>query len=271
MKFTQLVVATLCVGALLGGCKGKDGDPGPAGANGTNGTNGTPGQPGPPGPSLTGSIVGFVNPIDEQGTALLPKSGVVVSVDGANPAITATTNADGRFELPSVRTGTYNLTYSRAGLATFRRIGVGHVGGDQPTYLGPITISQTSTITVPAFAAFNSFGNVAFNLTLVSPTPTTTFRYALLASATPMLTSSTAVVLTTSTAVANTNNTVHQTSISYSRTLLTNAGFASGTTVYLAATGSTSFSSTYSDPATGRLVYPALNQTISPVMSIVVP
>lgn len=255
MKFTNsLLPAAFAAALLLGGCKGKDGDPGPAGQN------------------LTGTILGYVNPVDENGSPLA-KSGVVISIDGANPTATATSGTDGKFELPGVKSGTYNLSFTRNGLTTFRRFGLAHVGGDQPTYLGSVTLSQASTVTVPAFSATTSpgSGTVTFNLTMASPTPTTVFRYAVLANSSNSVSPATSPILFTSSAASSTSVTSYTSSITLSRTTLTNAGFASGSTVYLAAVGSTAALVAYSDPATGRLVYPALNPTASPVISVVVP
>ena len=74
-------------------------------------------------------MYGFVNPVDEYGSPF-SKSGVTVMLDGVTPAATVTTNADGRYEFAALRTGTYNLSFSRTGLSTTRHICVGHAGGD---------------------------------------------------------------------------------------------------------------------------------------------
>ena len=100
-KFLAVAVATTL---LLGGCKGKDGDPGPAGA---------------PAPVLTGSIVGFVAPLDENGQ-VLSKAGVLVTLANTSPQLAQTTDANGRYEFANVRSGTYNLVFSRADLALTR-------------------------------------------------------------------------------------------------------------------------------------------------------
>ena len=255
---------------LLTGCKGKDGDPGPAGAAGATGTQGPTGTSGQ---NLTGNLIGYVNPVNENGT-LLSKSGVTVSIDGANPAITATTDVDGKYTLANVRNGTYNLTYSRAGLATFRRFGLGHVGGDQPTYLGTLTITQVSTQTVTGFSAVpnTGAGTVMLTFTMSSPTPPSAFRYALYASATSPAGPTNGILLFTGNVFPTTSGMNTLTfSTTVNRITFTNAGFASGTTVNLAAYGSTSLLFSYSDPSTGRFVYPALNTTASPTATIVVP
>ena len=60
---SKFACVVLSAGLLLTGCKGKDGDPGPVGAAGATGPVGPSGQ------NLTGSILGFVNPVSEDGAA----------------------------------------------------------------------------------------------------------------------------------------------------------------------------------------------------------
>lgn len=268
-QFFNLLLVTACAATLLGGCKGKDGAPGPTGATGATGAVGAAGASGQ---NLTGNIIGYVNPVDESGSSL-NKSGVVVSIDGANPAITATSNGDGRYELTNVRNGTYNLTYTRSGLATFRRYGVGHVGGDQPTYLYTSDMSQVSTQRITALSVNSSQSSdyLLVNYTIASPTPTSSFQYLLFASTTATATPSTATLISADYATTQFPSYTYRSNSYLSKANLTRAGFASGTTVYLTAYGSTNYSATYTDPSTGRTVYPALNTTASPVVTITAP
>jgi hypothetical protein len=210
--------------------------------------------------------------VDENG-AVLAKNGVTVTIDGLTPAVTTTTNTDGKFEFLNVRNGTYNLSFSRTGLATFRRFGLPHVGGDQPTYLGTTTITQVSTSTVTALNATTSAtnGTVTLNLTFANPVPMGTYRAAIFAGTGASVNQTTGMLLFTFTSSPAFPTTSYSTTITVGRATFTNAGFAAGTTVYLAAFGSTASLFSYSDPATGRFVYPALNATSSPVVSVVVP
>ncbi|MBD2768782.1 carboxypeptidase regulatory-like domain-containing protein [Hymenobacter sp. BT664] len=253
-KLSRYACVVLSTALLLAGCKGKDGDPGPAGPSGTG---------------LSGNITGFVNSVDENGVQL-SKTGVLVTLDGVTPAITATSDADGRFTLSNVRAGTYNIVYSRAGYGTFRRIGVGHVGGDQATFLGTSTMSQVSTQTITSLTNGSSnMITVYLNLTVASPVPTNTFRVAFFASASPNPTPATGILISTSTiGSGGTFATYYSTTVGINRFSLTNAGFASGTTVYLAAFGATSVFPSYLDPATGRAVYPTFSTTSSPGIAV---
>ena len=264
MKISRLLLATLCAGVLLGGCKGKDGDPGPAG---TNGAQGPAGPAGPSGQNLTGNIVGFVAPVDEYGAATA-KSGVTVTLDGVTPAATSTTNADGRYEFVGVRNGTYNLTFSRNGLGTIRRLGVGHVGGDQPTFLGTATISANASTSIGTISVTNRTNNAVqisipftnagapagyFNrfIAFVSTSPGTTA-----VNGTPVFlpSSSTSPLVT-----------------GISKTTLNSAGFASGTTVYLVVYGAPSVLTGYNDPLTGKVIYSGLTAVSSNQVSFIVP
>lgn len=266
MKLTTLLLSSVIVGSLLGGCSGKDGDPGPAG------TTGAQGPVGPSGQNLSGGLFGFVNPVDEQG-APQAKNGVTVTLEGATP-ITATSDANGRFEFTNVRNGTYNLSYSRAGYGTVRRFGLGHVGGDQPTALGAATLTQiATTVASTTTATINpSAGAVVLNFTLSKPAPANTWRYAVLASSTPTATAA------TSTLISGGGITVGGSPVaSYpgnsiiDKSNLINAGFPSGSTVYLTVYGSPNNIASYTDPTTGRAVYSSLNTTPSNTVAVVVP
>jgi len=253
-NLSKYACLALSAALLLNGCKGKDGDPGPAGSTGV---------PGSSGQNLTGTIYGFVNSIDENG-APVGKAGVTVSLEGAT-AQTATTDANGRFEFLNMRNGTYNLTYTRAGYATFRRFAVSHVGGDQPTFLGLTTVTQVSNTTITNLTQtgpFNASGvPLSFNVSN-SNSANSTYRASFFASSTAGVTSATGTLLTTYILSA-----AGPTNITFSRTTLLNAGFATGTTVYLVAYGSPVSLSNYVDPATGRFVYPSLNPNPSNVIS----
>jgi len=59
------------------------------GADGAIGQEGPVGPVGPVGPRLTGSVVGFASLFNEVGTRLPDNAGMMVMVDGTNPAVTA--------------------------------------------------------------------------------------------------------------------------------------------------------------------------------------
>lgn len=249
--------------ALLSGCSGKDGDPGPSGATGATGATG---PAGPSGQNLTGTMYGFVNAFDEYGNPSA-KNGITITLDGVTPAATATTNADGRYEFASLRNGTYNLSFSRTGLGAVRRIGVGHVGGDQPTFLGTNSISAASTTTIGNIAVTSVFPTSAsINIPFTNAgAPSNSFlRFAVYAGSASGVTAANGTVLFTTSAT----NSPFITSIP--KATLNSAGFASGTTVYVVVYGTPSVLTSYSDPASGRIVYNGLG-TVSNQVAFIVP
>jgi hypothetical protein len=245
--FTKLFLSTAVVSALLGGCKGKDGEPGP---------------------SLTGNIVGFVNPYDEVGNPI-SKAGVAVSLDGTTPLATATTDANGRYEFQGIRNGTYNATFSRTDISTFRRISLGHIGGDQPTYLGTSSLTQpastrASNLTVTSYP---SSGYVSLQCTLantVMPSGSLN-RYAVYVGTTTPVTPANGVLYTISSTSFSTAT------ASLSKSSLNSLGFASNTAVYTAVYGIAYNYSSYADPATGRFQYSGLSTAPSNTAAFIVP
>ena len=108
--------------------------------------------------------------------------------------------------------------------------------------------------------------------TISSPTPSSAFRYASYASATSPAGPISGIILFTGNGFPTTSGMNALTfSATVTRTTFTNAGFASGTMVNLAAYGSTSSLFSCPDPSTGRFVCPTLNTTSSPAATIVVP
>lgn len=264
MKINRLLLAVLFIGSLLGGCKGKDGDPGPAG---TAGPAGPAGPTGPAGQNLTGNLFGFVAPFDEYGNAI-PKNGVSVTLEGVTPAATVTTDANGRYEFTSLRNGTYNLAFNRSGLALVRRLGVAHVGGDQPTFLGTSSISAPSTTTVGPVSVTNvSSAGVSLSIPFSNPgMPAGNFaRFAIYASANSGTTAANGTLLTTFSSSTSPLN------VTFSKATFNSAGFASGTTVYVVVYGAPAVLTGYNDPLTGRVVYNGLTAVSSNQVAITVP
>lgn len=273
-KFACLALsATL----LLNGCKGKDGDPGPAGATGATGAAG---PVGPVGPNLVGSLVGFVNPYDEFGRSQA-KSGVTVTVENTTPLITATTDANGRFELLNVKSGTYNIAYNKAGFGTYKVQGYPHAGGDQPAFLYSreltgISLTTVSSITIgPVQSPNSNNGNdYAVPLTATLSNPNLPSQNNNL-SGMVFVGNTSNVTSATGTQITNINYYVGQNSypLYLSRSQLNQRGFATGTTAYAIVYGAPNYYYDYGyiDTTTGRNVYTSLSAMPSRVVPFVVP
>lgn len=261
VNLSRLLCVALSVAALLSNCKGKDGDPGPAG---------------PAGPALTGSIVGFVSPISEDGDNL-NKAGVTVSITSVTPQLTQTTDANGRFEFRALKTGTYNFTFSRTGLATNKVFGFAHLGGEQPTVL-PLTYitspSQTSVYGISATAPQNNapYGPmVGLNVSVFNSTATSPYRaVAVYASTSPNVSATTGSLLGVYYVYQNGSST--QTTLSLTRSRFAGIGIASGSTVYLVAYGAPYYANvSYTDPTTGATVLTGLSANPSSVVTTTAP
>jgi len=250
-NLNNLLLASVCALSLLAGC-GRKGDPGPSGQN------------------LTGNIVGFVSAFDEAGN-VLPKAGVSVTVDGVTPAITATSDASGHYELPTVRNGTYNLSYTRADLSTYRQLSVAHVGGDQPTYLGAATLTQASSTRASNLTAVASPATgsafLQFNLTNSVLGAGANKRYVIYIGSSASVTSATGLLYDNTTYYASANTLAE----TLTRAKLNALGFATGTPVYAIIYGLAWNYSTYTDPATGRIMFSGLSATPSNAAAFIVP
>lgn len=253
-KITNLLFASVCATLLLTGCSGKEGDPGPTGPAGAAGPAG---PAGPVASVLTGSVIGFVSPVNEAGN-LLEKSGVLVTIEGLTPATTATTDVNGRYEFKNLRAGTYNFIFSRSDLSTYRRIGQGHIGGEQPTIAFVTTVTQPSSTRVldPMVMSANSTDlYLGFNLSNQNLPTNSFYRYMIYVGTNQNVTAADGMWYA---------NTVYGTSRSgdvgqvLTRSVLNSMGFASNTSVYAVIYGLPNLSASYIDVMTGRTVLTGL-------------
>lgn len=251
MKATTLFFAAVCASALSGGCKGKDGDPGPAG---------------PAGQTLTGSITGYATTYDERGNRTA-KSGTTVTIENQTPALTTTTDADGRFQFTGLKMGTYNIIYSRTDYGTMKRFGVGHVGGGQPTYLGnqDLSVVATPVIVSFGFGAFNiQTWSLDYGVSLNIPPPSG--RVVVYFSNTTSVSYSNFIFSSSAYGQLN-GRTMYGSAY---KSLLNSAGLAPGTVAYAIAYPVPLLPSSYTDQATGLIVAPCLGAPSS-VQSFIVP
>ncbi|WP_375418510.1 hypothetical protein [uncultured Hymenobacter sp.] len=207
----------------------------------------------------------------------LSKAGVVVTVTNVTPQLTQTTDAIGRYEFANLRNGTYNLTYTRPGLGLHKVFGFGHVGGEQPSFVGTTFLSQVSNTTVtnltvvsPQFDSSN--GSYAqLSATVANPTSSNSYRrVAVYASASAEVTSATGTLLGEYFVYQGSNGPTS--TISVPQAAFTGAGFATGSRVYAIAYGAPDYyGNSYTEIATGRQVLTALNPVGSQVVSFTAP
>jgi len=104
-------------------------------------------------------IIGFITLFDEFGTRLTDNAGMKITVENSTPVIEATTDANGKFILPKVKSGTYNLAYTKAGFGVFKRLSVTHAGGDLPTSTGNNNLWQTAQTVITNVTAIAGIGD----------------------------------------------------------------------------------------------------------------
>ena len=225
--------------------------------------------PTPTTPVVTGPLTGFVQVDDENGAAL-DRSGVSVSLDNTSPKLTATTDAAGKFAFDNVPAGTYNLTFARSGLGTFRRLSVAHLGGPDPTFLPNVTLAQVSGTVVSTLASAGpaANGNLMLQTTAANPNGATQLRVAVYVAATTGVTAANGTLL--GVYAVNTTATGAQ-GIVVRTADLRSAGIAAGATAYAVAYGAPVTNPSYVDPSTGRTLYADLNGTASPTLTFVAP
>jgi hypothetical protein len=242
-KVLHVLFTFICAANLLTSCTGKEGEPGP---------------------SLKGNIVGFVNPIDDNGAVSSDKAGITVTLENTSPKMTATTNADGKFEFQNVSTGTYNVLYTRTSYGTMRRFGFAHVGGTEPTFLGTQGLPQVSKTVVNSFNYTTSSSyyydlNFSYTISNANVSTGSYYRMAIYVGTSPNVSSETGTLLSVY-SVSGTSG-----SVGFTKSTFTSLGYTPGTKLYVIAYGVPYSLYSYTDVTTGRPVYVGLNASPSPV------
>ncbi|MCX6327288.1 MAG: carboxypeptidase-like regulatory domain-containing protein [Bacteroidia bacterium] len=230
------------------------------------GPEGPLGPAGPAGPSLKGTVLGFVTLYDEFGVLLDDKSGVMVSADGSDPSLSATTNSVGKYQIDSLQTGIYNLIFSKTGYATRRNLGFSFVGGVEPAIYSTSLSQKTTTLITDLTLIANPVNlNQMIITCTVSPTPATGFtRYF------RFYYGKTASVSSTNYFQSSQYGTSSPTTYSSTQTI-NKVYYPSGTTLYIIAYGDLYNYYSYPDLTTGLAHYSTISTTGSGRVSMVVP
>lgn len=222
--------------------------------------------------TTTGGISGKVSLEDEFGNPLSSSSGMKITSSSSNYD---ETDADGNFLISGLNEGSYTLVYEKAGFGTFRKfnIPVQPNGGDGITELtGTDILAMSSTTVVSNLAvALNTSDSTLTISCDIGPSPSVSnprsFRLffgnnAAVTSADYVFTPPVSWSATTSSGSVT----------GFQRSLLYNAGFVKGATAYMVAYGESARSNSYTDPSSGKKIYPNLN-TGSPsnVVQFIVP
>lgn len=223
-----------------------------------------------------GAISGTVALWTDKSTKLTDASGVVVTLSNL-PGKTATTNSNGQYRFDDIPFDQYDLVFTKSGYGTYKIFGLSHArpagSPAQPvvTTIPSVQLGAFSTTNITSHTfllnLFNAGPGVSYTYS-VSPPPSTSNRGYVRA------------FLSTSSSVSSTNYMAYSTVRSvlsnpatggFSIEELNGFGFSSGETVYIKLYGDSFVSNDYTDPATGKRIFPNLNSTSAPAISFIVP
>lgn len=157
--FAKLFVLSLLVVAGAGCTKHAEGIPGATGPAGQAGANGASVKSSP--------ITGYIDLLDPYGAPFSYSPGVTLSTLKGDSTVIATTDSTGKFSLPALPPGNYDIHVTKSGFDSLK-IFVQHAGGDEAKFIGGKkmyqTISAKITSQTPSFHQ-DIFGNSNLYLT----------------------------------------------------------------------------------------------------------
>lgn len=212
---------------------------------------------------VTGSVFLY-----DEGVSRVANDNLTVMVENSNPMKSALTDAEGRFVIPDVPLGTFNLVFKKNGYGTFKLFDVVHTADNRPTVLS--SIPSLGAISTTQVTSLNS--SVTANLVTIEATTspagsmasTRYLRFFLHSAANVSDVFYSAYLPTL---VSRINPYVK----TFTKAELNALGFASGTTVYVRVYGDSYWSNQYDDPELDRRVFPNLNDKAASAVSFVVP
>lgn len=226
----------------------------------------------------SGSLSGHVVVVDADQRRLADKSGIEVTIDGVPQR--AITSTSGYWSLAHVPEGTHTITWTKPGFGMTRVVGYRFPGGDVHSI--KVWVVERPRFTVSRLQAFvdgsvllegetqGSIGTAANGVRIfvgssqgVSANPGT-YRFSASAS---FLDESAAL----SPGTLARARAAGQFSFTLEQSLLREAGFRPGETVYIVAYADGIPSVSYTDPLTAREVFTTINPEPSPVIRVVLP
>lgn len=78
-------------------------------------------------------------------------SGVSVTIDGSSPVLKTITNEKGEYELKDVKTGIYDIVFSKDGFGTYKLVSYQFIGGTLPTLVSPLQFYKQPDFTINDF------------------------------------------------------------------------------------------------------------------------
>jgi uncharacterized surface anchored protein len=227
------------------------------------------------GSASKGIIKGTVNVYDDKGNQNADdKANVkVVVLNGTTEVGSATTVTAGNYTLANIPFGTYDLAFSRADIGLYKLFGVqvSNSNVNSTTTVSTVQLGQISGTSITDFTYVdNTFGGApgASYTISVSPSPSASGRgyFRIFLGTNANVSKDNYGNYTAVRSIISNNATG-----GFSQADLNTLGFTSGQTVYMIAYGESPQTNEYTDPSTGKKVFPNLNAVNRPAIPFIVP
>ncbi len=222
-----------------------------------------------------GNIVGLILLYDEDGKAISDKSGITVSID--HSSVSTQTTIDGKFQLDSIPSGTYDISYSKTGFGTGKIMGLYHEAANHtPTLIKKsesMAVNSTlaiSNIIVQAFEpAIQQLGTNGLHIVPVFDNTSDKEKWVHLffsANANVNASNYQADYKIKTSGAANQFNNYNMTTRWFE-----SLGFNKGQTIYVNAYGDSFLADSYTDPISNQTIFPSLSNKPSTTVSFTIP
>ena len=228
-------------------------------------------------PSTKGAISGTVTLWTDKSSSLNDASGVIVTI-GNLPGKTFTTGANGQFRFEDIPFDQYDLVFTKQGYGTFKIFGITHTRPTGSSVSLPV-VTNIPSIQMGAQSTTNVLSHT-FLLNLYNAGPGVSYTYTVSPNPSVSNRGYVRAFLSTSSSVSSSNYTAYSTVRSvlstpatggFSLEELNGFGFTSGQTVYIKLYGESFISNDYTEPLTGKRIFPNLSSTSASAISFVIP
>ena len=190
-----------------------------------------------------------------EGQTQIDNAGMAVRIEGTNPLITDTSDADGNFRLSDVPFGLPTIVYSKEGYGTYKLINFPHDNTGQHNQLPTPVLGQLSSTAVTELTFTMGIDNVRLFITIDPEGTVDEPKYVRL-----FFGSFSTVDFNEYTSTFNlTIKTPGPEEVLLTPIQLSNLGFPSGETVFVKVYGDSFYSNDYFDPGSGFQVFTNVN------------
>jgi hypothetical protein len=199
--------------------------------------------------------------VDTLGAQITDYSNTTVSLS-TDPVLTVIPDNNGRFVFDNIPAATYNLIFTRPNTGQYKLLGLAHLGGIAPTFISSVRLAERTRNPIADYtleASKSSQGRIFCSINY-------SLKFSVFTNVT-FFVSNSATVSPSSYKAAfsggfNGNYSLLQD--------LQNYGFKSGDKLYLTIATGSGNGSTYTDPTSGKTVYPYLSDPTA-VKSVTIP